>query len=149
MYPPHQLCLCAPPSVFFFGFVFVFVSVSSDYLLHCWCIFIICVCVPLQVSLSLSLSPSPLTTFKSLIYPPHNLCLRAPPSEVISAEKYGRWDERTEVAGKLNKQWLYYSFTLLQPLLFCCKSDQVNICNRFVITINNIFVLFMFMLWWK
>ena len=43
----------------------------------------------LGLSLSLSLSPSPLTSFTSLIYP-HHLCLRAPPSEVISAEKYGR-----------------------------------------------------------
>ena len=100
-------------------------------LLHRWYILIICVCVPLQVSLSLSLPPSPLNIFTSLIYPSHHFCLRAPPSEVISAEKYGRWDERTEVAGKLNKQWLYYSFTLLQPLLFCCQSDQVNICNNY------------------
>ena len=121
-------------------------------LLHCWYILVICVCVPLQVSLSLSLSlslpPSPLNTFTSLIYPSHHLCLRAPPSEVISAEKYGRWDERTEVAGKLNKQWLYYSFTLLQPLLFCCQSDQVNICLclvGFAITIINILVQFIFM----
>ena len=42
----------------------------------------------LSFGLSLSLSLS-LTTFTSLIYP-HHLCLRAPPSEVISAEKYGR-----------------------------------------------------------